>query len=198
MWDLGDVVVEALGPTPGYSHRDGSYAAMTRVAEAVGVEVCACANWRVVATAWSTVTRVEGVSWSVHRLLVAVPNRATVLRAFVEDCHRAGVTPGRPRLESWLTARSSTTRRASIPLVIVIQHALGRVERLGHVDRATWEQLAQLADDFTTAVLALEVEEALAARCSPSRALTLRRWWPGGRGTPPGRNRNLTRRPRPP
>jgi hypothetical protein len=162
-WRAGDLLVRAVGRAPvatgGWSFRDGSQQQLAVIADALGIGVGAVASWRVTSTAWPVAQRRTEASWTVHRYLAAHLNRVDLMTRFLAACRAEHVTPGRPRLITWLADGETLPHRRSP--ITVLSRAIARVE----ADAAQCDpiQLVRLANRLDAIVAPLRGDRRLVA-----------------------------------
>lgn len=78
-WAAGDVALAEVPMGDDHSH-NGGLVAVRRLAEEAGVDFDALRNYRNVSAAWPHATRVASASWSVHRELMGLDERARLLK----------------------------------------------------------------------------------------------------------------------
>lgn len=115
-WELGDLANQVCPPS-GNGQSDGGR--LQRFAEAIDVSVASLSVYRAVSAAWPALTRVRA-SWTVHRELMANPDRFDIIveQPFDQDgvtCDRWTLRGIRHRLER-LPFDRSTPPRSSPPV----------------------------------------------------------------------------------
>lgn len=96
-FEMGDIA-EAHAPTAKPGDRNGNEAKVADLAMSVGMVPETLLQYRKVAHAWPPSTRVPGgASWTVHRALMAHPDRAELLRRLVAESEKGWVTKAAAR-----------------------------------------------------------------------------------------------------
>jgi hypothetical protein len=101
-WEMGDLLVEVLGPPPASGVMDGSRELLDTVSCQLGCSVSWLTAVRIAAAAWPEEERRSGVGWTLHRALSAREDRGILLDTFVGSCRQQSERPTVRNLHAWL------------------------------------------------------------------------------------------------
>jgi len=148
-WALGDLLVDLYGTPTDHGYHDGTRVLFDRLADELGVTVSVLVHARLTAAAWPSRER-RPVSFTVHRDLRALPGRFALLRSFMADCEREGVTASDGRLPAWLHAHAAGA--------VSLRPRLDPIERLTRAALALdHDALVRLIERLTAALAASAV-----------------------------------------